>query len=219
MNMSERRRSSSLALGKGSPGSLKAGGEGGEDFSLSKEANAPIYLKLGRGAGRNRDHHLGQGAIKAQDRLTLTSTSKIEARKKEPLLLARAGLSSYLYRLCIMCVNLSMLGVVSTPPHWRGVAACVDPTTTAIRLLEHDEVLSSCGTSYFLSEGSLVLSPQPQMRSPSSPLAPTRLPLRRAAGRSYSCCCSRSERVVTSGIPRPWLAVADGGTSVLSSTR
>jgi hypothetical protein len=36
-------------------------------------------------------------------------------RKRRPLCVARAGLSSYLYRLCITCVNLSMLWVVSTP--------------------------------------------------------------------------------------------------------
>ena len=54
---------------------------------------------------------------KVQDRLTPASTSKSEARKKEPLLLARAGLSSYLYRLYITCVNLSVLAVVSTPPY------------------------------------------------------------------------------------------------------
>jgi hypothetical protein len=32
--------------------------------------------------------------------------------------LARAGLSSYLYRLCVMCVHLSMLGAVFTPPQY-----------------------------------------------------------------------------------------------------
>jgi hypothetical protein len=40
----------------------------------------------------------------------------IERRRKEACFLARARLSSYLYRLCVMCVHLSMLGVVSTPP-------------------------------------------------------------------------------------------------------
>src|SRR5256885_14904802 len=62
-------------------------------------------------------------------------------------------------------------------------------------------------------------SSPPPIPSPSSSLAPTRLPPRRAAGRSCSCCCSRSERVVTSEIPRLWLAAAAGGSGVLSSTR
>ena len=38
-------------------------------------------------------------------------------RKRGPLLLARARLSSYLCRSCTTCVNPSMLGLVSTPPH------------------------------------------------------------------------------------------------------
>jgi hypothetical protein len=41
-----------------------------------------------------------------------------EEGKKRCLFLARAGLSSYLSRLCTMCVNLSILGVVSTPPQY-----------------------------------------------------------------------------------------------------
>jgi hypothetical protein len=36
------------------------------------------------------------------------------------LLLAQAGLSSYLCRLCTMCVSLSRLGVVSTPLQYDG---------------------------------------------------------------------------------------------------
>jgi hypothetical protein len=51
----------------------------------------------------------------------LTPTSDVQERKKkkkEASCLARAGLSSYLYRLCITCINLSMLGVVSTPPQY-----------------------------------------------------------------------------------------------------
>lgn len=42
--------------------------------------------------------------------------SRPRERKKETgsLLLARAELSSYRYRPCIMCVNMSMLGMVST---------------------------------------------------------------------------------------------------------
>ena len=54
---------------------------------------------------------------KAQAGLTPTSTCKREKEKRDPLLVARAGLSSYLYKLCITCVNPSMLGVVSTSPH------------------------------------------------------------------------------------------------------
>jgi hypothetical protein len=49
---------------------------------------------------------------------SLTSLPYTLERKKkmEAFPLTRARLSSYLYRLCIMCVNPSMLGVVSTPP-------------------------------------------------------------------------------------------------------
>jgi hypothetical protein len=36
------------------------------------------------------------------------------------LVFFRARLSSYLCRLFTMCVNQSMLGVVSTPPHYLG---------------------------------------------------------------------------------------------------
>ena len=47
---------------------------------------------------------------------TDTRTQGKEQGKKRCLFLARAGLSSYLYRLRTMCINLSMLGVVSTSP-------------------------------------------------------------------------------------------------------
>jgi hypothetical protein len=43
-------------------------------------------------------------------------TSKREEEGKGACSLARAELSSYLYRLYVTCVHLSMLGVVSTPP-------------------------------------------------------------------------------------------------------
>jgi hypothetical protein len=43
------------------------------------------------------------------------------AEEKGGLFLARAGLSSYLYRLCTTCVNLSMLGVVSTPSQFLNI--------------------------------------------------------------------------------------------------
>jgi hypothetical protein len=43
-------------------------------------------------------------------------TSKREKEgKKELVVLPRARLSSYLYRLCVTCVHLSMLGGVSIP--------------------------------------------------------------------------------------------------------
>lgn len=43
------------------------------------------------------------------------------AEEKGGLFLARAGLSSHLYRLCTTCVNLSMLGVVSTPSQFLNI--------------------------------------------------------------------------------------------------
>ena len=49
----------------------------------------------------------------------LTPTSDVQEREREEkgsLIFTRAGLSSYLYRPCIMCVSPSMLGVVSLPP-------------------------------------------------------------------------------------------------------
>jgi hypothetical protein len=53
---------------------------------------------------------------KVQAEPTSTSDGQERRGKKwRPLCVARAGLSSYLYRLCITCVNLSMLEVVSTP--------------------------------------------------------------------------------------------------------
>jgi hypothetical protein len=42
--------------------------------------------------------------------------TKREGKKSHDI--ARAGLSSYLCRLCPMCVNLSRAGVVSTPPQY-----------------------------------------------------------------------------------------------------
>ena len=61
--------------------------------------------------------HLWYGKVQAG--LTPTSTSKTEEEEEKGWFsLARAGLSSYLCRLCTMCVNLSMLRVVSTPPHY-----------------------------------------------------------------------------------------------------
>jgi hypothetical protein len=67
---------------------------------------------------------------KAQAELTPTldgqGKRREEKRKEEEekggLSFARAGLSSYLYRLCITCVNLSMLGVVS-PYHSSSLEA------------------------------------------------------------------------------------------------
>ena len=45
---------------------------------------------------------------KAQAGLTPTSTCKREKEKRDPLLVARAGLSSYLYKPYTTCVNLSV---------------------------------------------------------------------------------------------------------------
>jgi hypothetical protein len=42
--------------------------------------------------------------------------------KKDACLLAQAGLSSYLCRLCTRRVHLFMLGVVSTPPQYASVS-------------------------------------------------------------------------------------------------
>jgi hypothetical protein len=53
---------------------------------------------------------------------------KKKRKKKErkgSCFLARAGLSSYLCRLCPMCVNPSMLGVVSTPPQYFTLLRCL----------------------------------------------------------------------------------------------
>jgi hypothetical protein len=63
-------------------------------------------------------------------------------KRKDSWLLARAGLSSYLCRLCTMCVNLSMLGVVSTTPHYES------KQTQAIRLGQphlRDHILGATG--------------------------------------------------------------------------
>ena len=70
---------------------------------------------------------------------TLTKLSK--ERRREGLL-AQAGLSSHLCRLCTMCVNLSMLEVVSTTPHYES------KQTPAIRLGQphlRDHILGATG--------------------------------------------------------------------------
>jgi hypothetical protein len=59
--------------------------------------------------------HLWYG--KVQTGLTPDIDVQERRKKKESLLLPRAGLSSCLYRLRTICVNLSMVGVVSTSPH------------------------------------------------------------------------------------------------------
>ena len=46
----------------------------------------------------------------------LTPTSDVQERSRGGPALARARLSSHPYKRCITCRNLSMLGVVSTPP-------------------------------------------------------------------------------------------------------
>jgi hypothetical protein len=46
-----------------------------------------------------------------------TQRQQREEEGKETSCLTQAGLSSYLYGLLVMCVHLSMLEVVSTPPH------------------------------------------------------------------------------------------------------
>jgi hypothetical protein len=48
------------------------------------------------------------------------------------LVLARAGLSSYLYMLSTVCPLLSVLGVVSTPPHYTTPSAVVVPPRPAV---------------------------------------------------------------------------------------
>ena len=113
------------------------------------------------------------GMVKSRTGPRRHQRPRAKQEKKESLLLARAGLSSYLYRLCITCVTLSLLGVVSAPPHYRGVAVCIDLTTTAIRPLGQDGVSSPC--RYGLPSSQRVpwaSSPTP-MPNPSSSLAPT----------------------------------------------
>jgi hypothetical protein len=58
---------------------------------------------------------LWYGKVQAEDTWTLL-TKRERNKRKDPCSFARAGLSGYLCKLCTMCVNLSMLGVVSTPP-------------------------------------------------------------------------------------------------------
>jgi hypothetical protein len=63
-------------------------------------------------------------ACTVKSRLILTSilmTKREEKEEKRCVSLALAGLSSYLCRLCTLCVHLSVLGVVSTPPHYVAV--------------------------------------------------------------------------------------------------
>jgi len=56
---------------------------------------------------------------KVSAELTLTLENKEKSRGgKEACWFAQAGLPSYLCRPCTMCVNLSMLGVVSPPQHF-----------------------------------------------------------------------------------------------------
>jgi hypothetical protein len=66
---------------------------------------------------------------KVQSGLTPTSASKrVEEEKGGPYFLPGAGLSSCLYMLCAICAHLSMLGVVSTLPHYivcYGVFGCL----------------------------------------------------------------------------------------------
>ena len=62
-------------------------------------------------------HKMWYGKVEAG----LTPTPDVQEgrrKKRRSFLLARAKLSSYLYRPCTMCVNPSMLGVVSTPPQY-----------------------------------------------------------------------------------------------------
>jgi len=48
------------------------------------------------------------------------------------LVLALAGLSSYLCRVCPMCVSLSRVGVVSTPPQYLSAARNTNHTATSL---------------------------------------------------------------------------------------
>jgi hypothetical protein len=58
------------------------------------------------------------GTVKSRPGLRRRRTSKGGGGggNRRSLLLARTGLASYLYKPHAPCVNLSMLGVVSTPP-------------------------------------------------------------------------------------------------------
>ena len=60
----------------------------------------------------------GAGSAQVQASPSRRPTSKRE-EGKGACSLVRAGLSSYLYRLCVTYVHSSMLGVVSTTPLWK----------------------------------------------------------------------------------------------------
>jgi hypothetical protein len=80
---------------------------------------------LGRGGQHQQPPALGEegdfavhvsvyGKIQAEDNANPDNQER--KGKKKKLVLARGGLSSYLYRLCAICQSVQARGVVSTPP-------------------------------------------------------------------------------------------------------
>jgi hypothetical protein len=74
--------------------------------------------RKGRMGGRWTLPYHRCGAIKPRpgSRRPRTFKREEEGKKGGSLLLARAGLPSCLYMLYTMCIHLSILGVISTPP-------------------------------------------------------------------------------------------------------
>jgi hypothetical protein len=89
------------------------------------------------------------------------------AEEKGGLFLARAGLSSYLYRLCTTCVNLSMLGVVSTPSQYINIeerhrqSGRSPPCPSSTGLKTPFLLSGQCAPCNFVMLAALSISPRP----------------------------------------------------------
>jgi hypothetical protein len=98
-----------IAVASSNNSSVK-GSEQGQAITTTKR-------QAGKGGRRKVDFavpHLWYGEVQAW--LTSPPENKGKKRGGEMLVLARPGLPSYLCRLPTLCVDLSVLGVVSTPP-------------------------------------------------------------------------------------------------------
>jgi len=94
----------------------------------------------GSDCGRELDfavHASMYGKVQAEPNINPDDQERREEKEKM-LVLARAGLSSYLCRLCTMYVNLSVLGVVSTPPQYFQMRCISDFLGRFAKILRHD---------------------------------------------------------------------------------
>ena len=85
---------------------VKGSGRGGQHqqqrLALGEEADFAVHPSM-------------YGKVQAEPNVNPNEQERGKGRET-CFLLALAGLSSYLCRVCPMCVSLSRLGVVSTPP-------------------------------------------------------------------------------------------------------